>query len=295
VPEAAATTSADDERRHRPAAGSTDWQESWSFDLWTADASLGAFVTLTFVPALATAWYWVAVVGTGRTLVALRDHEVPLPGGSALEVRAPGLWSDLTCETPLDHWSVGLEAFAVAYDDPLEAWRSERGDPTALGLDLEWEADGPADALPADAGPNAGPDARTGQKRYRQACRVHGDVLVGAERLAIEAYGSRSHQWGERHWWGPSWAEAWGRLDNGSTFASAPHDTAFSSDGLPQSATVDVEGGSAELIAAAQAPVLVPAVDGRNSRLARALCRYRTADGRTGAGWAEWLHPATGK
>lgn len=275
-----------DERRHEPVAGSADWQESWSFELWAPDASLGGFVTLTLVPALATAWYWVAVVGTGRTLVALRDHEVPLPGGSALEVRAPGLWSDLTCETPLDHWSVGLEAFGVAYEDPREAWGSERGDPTALGLDLEWETEGPADA-PTDA------DASPDHKSYRQACRVHGDVLVGAERLAVEAYGSRSHRWGERRWSDSSWAAAWGRLDDGTTFDSAPHDTAFSSDGLPRSATVDVEGASTELIPVAHAPVLVPAADGRNSRLARALCRFQTHDGRAGAGWAELLHPAT--
>ena len=35
-----------------------------------------------------------------------------------LEVRADGLWGELMCETPLEHWSYGLEAFGVALDDP---------------------------------------------------------------------------------------------------------------------------------------------------------------------------------
>ena len=57
------------------------------------------------------------------TLVAVRDHEVPLPR-TGLEVRADGLWGELVCETPLEHWSIGLEAFGLGYDDPADA--SER-------------------------------------------------------------------------------------------------------------------------------------------------------------------------
>ena len=48
--------------------------------------------------------------------VVVRDHEVPLPR-QGLEVRAEGLWCELWCETPLEHWTYGLEAFAVQLDD----------------------------------------------------------------------------------------------------------------------------------------------------------------------------------
>ncbi len=34
--------------------------------------------------------------------------------------------------------------------------------------------------------------------------------------------------------------------------------------------------------------ILLEAPDGRISHFPRAMCRVRTADGRTGLGWAEW-------
>src|SRR5207237_456868 len=81
-----------------------------------------------------------------------------------------GLWAQPICETPHEHWTLGLEAFGVALDDPAVAYHGERGDRVALGLDLEWEAVAPA-------------QASTGLPRYEQPCAVHGDVLVGDERL----------------------------------------------------------------------------------------------------------------
>ncbi len=48
--------------------------------------------------------------------------------------------------------------------------------------------------------------------------------------------------------------------------------------------------GAGTAVAVAQAPVLLPG----EGRLARALCRYSTADGRSGHGWAEWFLPAGG-
>ena len=120
----------DDERRHPPGSG-RDWEESWYLDFVDAGGGLGGFVRLTLRPAERTAWFWAGMVGGGPPLVAVRDHEVDLPVPGGLEVRASGLWTELVCETPLDHWSVGLEAFGVALDDPLEAWGQERGDPWA--------------------------------------------------------------------------------------------------------------------------------------------------------------------
>ena len=65
--------------------------------------------------------------------VVVRDHEVPLPR-QGLEVRAEGLWSELWCEAPLDHWTCGLEAFAVRLDDPDDARTGEIGDGRAFVL-----------------------------------------------------------------------------------------------------------------------------------------------------------------
>jgi len=172
-----------DERPHPPPPGAdTQWEESWWFDFVAPDGSLAGFARLGLWPAAGLAWYWAALVGDDRPYLLVRDDEVPAPRPGRTEIRAEGLWSSLECETPFDHWTVGLEAFAVALDDPDEAWAGERGDRIGLGFDLEWEATGPADG---------------GLSSYRQACRVSGDILVGpAERLVFDGTGWRAHRWG---------------------------------------------------------------------------------------------------
>ena len=48
----------------------------------------------------------------------LAEHDIDLPATS-WELRTSGLWADHICEAPLDHWSYGLESFALVIDD---AW-----------------------------------------------------------------------------------------------------------------------------------------------------------------------------
>ena len=254
-----------DEHRHPPGSG-RDWEESWYLDFVDAGGGLAGFVRLTLRPAERTAWFWAGMVGGGPPLVAVRDHEVDLPVSGGLEVRASGLWTELVCETPLDHWSVGLEAFGVALDDPLEAWGQERGDPWALGLDVEWESAGPAQ-------PWEGDDAG-----YWQGCAVHGDVLVGAERFTLDGAGARVHTWGDRSR-ARSTGWAGGRLGDGTDFLVA--DPAVECDAAGRLLAVS---GARAGVAVAHAPVLVPGA----GRLARALVRYGDAS----YGWAEWFHPA---
>lgn len=286
-----------DERRHQrgPQPG---WEESWYFDFVSDDGSIGGYVRLALHPAAGTAWYWAVVAGPGRPLVAVRDHDVAPPAGRALEVRSSGLWSDLVCETPLDHWTVGLEAFGVGLDDPLDAWGDERGDHVGLGFDLEWEG-------------VAGCHARRGGGGYQQACTVSGDVLVGAGRFSVDGSGTRSHAWGPRDWASAGWWWAAGRLDDGAAFAVGADDgflvpagrpqadtvegrarTDVGADGLPRRAELEVGGLALVASPLAHAPVLVPSAGGRSARLARALCAYDAGDGRSGWGWAEWLNPA---
>jgi hypothetical protein len=295
---------ASDEGRHD--AGSEQlWNESWYFDFATSDGSLGGYVRLGLYPNLGTVWYWAYLVGEGRPLVAVRDHEVPMPEGRNLEVRAEGLWGELVCETALEHWSVNLEAFAVALDDPADAYRGERGERVALGLDLEW-----VEAAPAQMS--------SGLPRYEQACVVQGEVLVGNERIQVDAFGERDHSWGHRDWWTMPWCWTAGRLGDGTAFHafrplvdipfasgfvvdgsgqletvdSFSVDTELGAEGLPSSATMDLGKLQLSVTPTGYAPVLLEAPDGRVSRFPRSLCRFDERDGdRTGWGWTEWCQP----
>ena len=305
-----------DERRH-PSADGYWWGESWYFDFAATDGSLGGYVRLGLYPnqrgpsgdlsgpRAGIAWYWAYLVRAGRPLVAVRNHEVALPRTDVLEVRADGLWSAITCETPHDHWSIGLEAFGVALDDPLDAYRGEWGEKVAFGLDLEWEAAAPVFPYP-------------GTSRYEQTCVVHGDVLVGDERIAFEGFGERDHSWGERDWWKFGWCWTAARLDDGTAFhaAAIPASESFmyapgfvardgelmptfglevqtelGAEGLPVSATMQLGDLELTVMPIGFAPILLEGADGRVARLPRAMCRFESATGASGYGWTEWNQP----
>jgi hypothetical protein len=255
------------------------WGESWYFDFASRDGSLGGFVRVGLYPNQGAVWYWAALVGRGRRLLLVHDHTMEPPRGAALEVRGQGLWSAVNCETPLDHWSIGLEAFAVALDDPVEAYHGERGDLVGLGFDLEWEA-------------TAGPFGGTGG--YGQACQVSGEILVGDEQLDFDGVGHRGHHWGVEDWWRPAdsgWCQAWGVMHHGDSFATRAVgiEAALGPDGLPIAATI---GSGDDLLSArvvAPAALLLEGPDGQRVHLVRALCAYQTVEGHQGVGWADWL------
>ena len=194
------------EGAHRPGP-EEGWEESWYFDFATPGGELAGYSRLGLRPGEGVAWWWTAVVGRDRPFVLVRDHEVDPPKPGSLEIRGSGLWAEPVCETPFEHWSVGLEALAVALDDPIDAYRGERGDPVPLGLDLEWE----------DVQPPTPAGAATG---YERECTVHGEVLIGRARLAVAGTGRRSHDWGPRPWWaGP--APSAGEVDDRGLIAGA--------------------------------------------------------------------------
>ena len=263
------------------------WADTWYFDFAGPDGA-GGFVRLSLYPNLGVAWWWTYLLAPPGRLVAVRDHDVPLPRGG-LEVRADGLWAELVCETALEHWSIGLEAFGVAFDDPLEAWRSEWGDRVAVGLDLEWEAAGP----PEDrAGP--GPPA----EGYVQSGRVIGTVLVGEARIDVDRPGLRARSWGVTDWWtgGPvHWAACLGaeggyRLFDGP---AEPVEVSTGPEGLPERAVYRVGGERWEATVLGAAPVLVSGPERAPARLVRTLCRFAGPGGdpAQGVGWAEWRLP----
>jgi hypothetical protein len=141
----------------------------WLLDFAAADGFAG-FVRLELREAEQIAWYWTYLVGVPDVegVVVVRDHEVLLPR-QGLEIRAEGLWAELWCEAPREHWTFGLESFGVRLDAPEDALRAggEIGERVAVGLDIEWEV--------GDDGPPAG--------------TVHGDVLVGRARHGIDGPG----------------------------------------------------------------------------------------------------------
>ena len=288
-----------DERPHQPDAGAGPWSESWWFDFATADGRLGGWVRFTRHPAAGgggSAWYQAMLAGPDRQLLAVVDHDVPFRS-NPMEIRTTGLWADHVCETPLDHWTLGLEAFALGVDDPLELYGRAWGDRVPLGFDLEWETDGPVVAVP---------DATPGVQAYDVACRVDGELLIGDEAHDLAAVGHRRHRWGPVDWAGEDGWTLTATHDGGrhwvatavgdGVVVSGPDGAAergsgavdVDADGLPVAA--HVEAGSlvvrAEVLAVT--PLEVPAGDGRPGvRRPAALCRLRTGDGGIGVGWLE--------
>ena len=229
-----------DERAHSP-ADDPGWAECWTFEFFT-EAGLGGYASVTLLPHRDTAWYWAYVVGDGRGPVAVLDDDVPRPRrAGSLELRTEGLWADHVCETPIEHWTIGNEAFALRFDDPDEALGRQHGERVPLGFDLEWEA--AASSVAVTGG-------------YAVPCAVHGDVLIGPDRLTIAGAGWRHHRWGVLDW---NALPAAGRLDDGEWIVDP----------------VDLE-----VLGTERAPVLV---DGR--ALERGLARVRTVDGRLGRAW----------
>jgi hypothetical protein len=112
-------------------------------------------------------------------VVVLVDDDVPLPPAHALEIRTSGLWAALFCETPFEHWTVGLEGFALAFEDPADAERGV-GERVPLGFDLEWEATAPP---------------VSDEHGDAQPCTVSGDVLLATDVIAVDSEGHRWHRW----------------------------------------------------------------------------------------------------
>ncbi len=191
-------------------------------------------------------------------------------------MRADGLWGELVCETPLEHWSIGLEAFGIAYDDPADAWGDEWGERLPVGLDLEWEAT----AEPRRPVPPAGPIPRgRAGSAIAQPGRVHGEILVGPGPHPDLGTGFRSRASGVLDWWsgGPTPRLTWasdvaGVFDTRDEAARARTRRVPAPSRAREADAVTVLG---------EAPVLVTAPGRPPVRLGRALCqvaRRRTGE-----------------
>lgn len=169
-----------DEGRHDDAYG----VESWGFGFTGRDVAGQVRLTLDVGHAQAS---YVADLRLRhhRRLVVADEHVVVPRAAAGLEIRAEGLWASMHCETPFEHWTLGLEAFGLAVDLHARApsWDDLVGDRLPVGFDLEWELTGrPAPLVDGNG--------------YRQTGTVFGAVLVERDRVDVQATAERDHWWG---------------------------------------------------------------------------------------------------
>lgn len=191
----AAPVTVADERRHKVDGTNLWWGESWGFDFATRTAdgeAIGGFTRIVVYPRQQKCWFWAGIVGENRSYVLCRDHDLALPRTPVVELRGGSLWTHAICETPLEHWTVAMEAYALSFDDPFEAWRSEHGDRIGLAFDLEWES------LSTTA--NFISSVHVPSTRYEVPCEVNGILQVGDHEWTIAGTGSRHHEWGILDW-----------------------------------------------------------------------------------------------
>ena len=303
---------AKDEGRHLPG---TDllWGESWYHDFAAADGSYGGYLRLGLYPNQRLAWYWVHLVRRDGPLVVVRDHAVPAPaplaraaGDSSITVasdRVRGTWGPLE---PLWKYRITTDGTGVELADPAEAFRGESGPECRVHVDLTWT--GVTQPFPY-----------TATTRFEQSAWVEGEVVVGDERIEVHCPGQRDHSWGVRDWWLFGWVWCSGRLDDGTWWHSARSivpkidifqtgyvvtpdmnltpvekvhvDYEVDGDELPVKGELGVGDLALTWAAELHAPVLLVSPDGKRSRFPRAVCRFETADGRSGRGWIEFNFP----
>ncbi|HEY1281082.1 MAG TPA: hypothetical protein VGF22_15505 [Acidimicrobiales bacterium] len=168
-----------DEDRHPPGPDPA-WTETWVFDLFAPDGSVGAFTWLTLQPNQRRVWYWSVVVQAGRRQLHVADVAAPLPS-AGLRVRTTGLWAEHVCEVPFEQWTVQNECYAVALDDPADALGRAYGESTPVAVDMEWYGEAPAAPIPGG---------------YRQAGEAHAVIELAGGPLPFVGPAARAHTWG---------------------------------------------------------------------------------------------------
>lgn len=172
-----------DERSHR-AGPSSAWSETWEFRAATDDRTVAVAVALIRRPAEGQVSYRAVLFGRARPIVVVVDHEL-VPPRVGLEIRGSGIWADHICEEPHDHWTLGLECFALALAGPDDLLETERGLPVPFGFDLGWEAGrGPA---PIEVDRDSG---------YHATGIMNGEILLADDRIDFAGSAARIHRWG---------------------------------------------------------------------------------------------------
>jgi hypothetical protein len=140
-----------------------------------ADGAVAGLVRLELRPLAGVSRFMAAVLRPRADPIVVIDYDLPLSRG-ALEFRAPGVWAELCCETPLDHWTIGLEAFGLGVAAHEVVTPSTYGTRVAVGLDLD------LDTVSAPDGDGSA---------FSVGVRVHGEVLVDEASYEIDGVGVR--------------------------------------------------------------------------------------------------------
>ena len=93
-----------DERPHDPSADPR-WVEAWLFDVVQQDGSVAMSIEFLLWPQFSRVAFHASVVQPERALISLVELEASAPRPPSLEVRAPGLCTDIGIQTALDHCS----------------------------------------------------------------------------------------------------------------------------------------------------------------------------------------------
>jgi hypothetical protein len=153
--------------------------DEWVFAAWSDDGRTGVVSGHRLLGR--TAWYWAALVESGRPLLHLTEWDVTVRSDPFI-VKAPEMWAEHHCDALMEQWSVGNEAHAAALDDPEEALGRAYGIPTPMAFDLEWYAT----AAPTGLGDG-----------YEQVGVVHGLVEI-LDRSNVFFDEAPAHRW--RRW-----------------------------------------------------------------------------------------------
>jgi len=154
--------------------------EEWVFAAWIPDGSLGLVSghRLLGPPGRRRAWYWFALVEHGRPLLHITEWEVGVRSDPFI-VKAPEMWAEHHCVAPMEQWSIGNEAYAVALDSADEALGRGYGVPTPLATDIEWYASTSANSI---------------EHGFEQAGVAHGVIELG-DRPNIEVAEIAARRW----------------------------------------------------------------------------------------------------
>jgi hypothetical protein len=162
-----------DELRHADVA-----VEAWWWWGWSPEADAGLFVGLELRGHRFD--YWAGLVREGEPYLYVEELDgTGLRDG--LEIKPPEMWAGHSCDDPFRQWSLGNEAHGVLIDPALDTLRRPYGDLAPLTFDVEWYADGAAEAIPMG---------------YQQAGEVDARIELTEGVFEIEGPAHRVHVWG---------------------------------------------------------------------------------------------------